>query len=226
MDYSQLDQKFAAAFRYARLQSGLSQADVAEKLRSMGFDVSQPVVGKIERGVRKVTVGESQAIARIVGKGVDRLLRGEVELKIEAGVEHLQKVMSEAKGSLGRVQGAQLALAMAIDSAPEGSLSEYTLETAEYLLSRTPSDLAAEFEKDTIAETTARNRRDELDAIDEGVPYPAEVPAGADVMKHATELITRRGEAINDTMAAPGFDEATQAMYMEVTSAPPADSAE
>lgn len=226
MDYSQLDKKFAAAVRFARIQSGLSQSDVAEQMREMGFDISQPVVGKIERGIRKVTVGESRALARIVGKDVDRLLRGDRELKIEAGVDHLRAVMATAKDALARVQGAQLALAMALDMVPSDSVSEYVTEAAEHLISMTPTDIVADFERETIAESTARNRLDELEALAEGLPYPPELPEDADVMERANALILRRGEAMNDTMGAPGMDEATAAMFLEVPIGAPADSAE
>ncbi len=68
------DAAFAHFFREARERRGLSQERVATDMQRMGFDFHQPTVYKIEKGLRKVTVGEAVALAEIVGEPVDSLV--------------------------------------------------------------------------------------------------------------------------------------------------------
>lgn len=68
------DAAFAHFFREARERRGLSQDRVALDMQRMGFDFHQPTVYKIEKGIRKVTVGEAVALAEIVEEPVDSLV--------------------------------------------------------------------------------------------------------------------------------------------------------
>jgi len=60
-----VDEMFVQALHAARLTSRLSQAEVARRAGALGFKVTQPVIGKIERGERRVTIGEGSVLARI-----------------------------------------------------------------------------------------------------------------------------------------------------------------
>lgn len=67
------DEQFATNIREERERQGLSQADVAERMRKRGWSWHPQTVQKIESGNRKVTVGEGKALAEVVGSTVDRL---------------------------------------------------------------------------------------------------------------------------------------------------------
>lgn len=68
------DDRFAENFRKRRDLQGLSQADVAEKMTERGFAFHQQTVAKIERGTRRVGIGEAVELANILDLSVDALL--------------------------------------------------------------------------------------------------------------------------------------------------------
>ena len=67
------DEQFAANVREERERKGLSQADVADRMRERGWSWHPQTVQKIEAGHRKVSVGEGEALGRIFGTTIDRL---------------------------------------------------------------------------------------------------------------------------------------------------------
>ncbi|GAA1768434.1 helix-turn-helix domain-containing protein [Agromyces humatus] len=62
-----VDAVFANAVRDARLAAGMSQDDLGTRMARRGFDFHQTTIAKIERGARRVTVGEAAELADIVG---------------------------------------------------------------------------------------------------------------------------------------------------------------
>jgi len=71
---STIDDTFADRLRAARLEGGLTQAEVAAALTASHYDFHQTTVAKIERATRRVTIGEALALASAVGKPLDDLL--------------------------------------------------------------------------------------------------------------------------------------------------------
>ena len=67
------DERFAANVREMRERQGISQADIAKAMRERGWAFHPQTVQRIEAGHRKVSVGEAEAIAAILGTTVDRL---------------------------------------------------------------------------------------------------------------------------------------------------------
>lgn len=63
-----------------RSDVGLSQKDVADEMSKRRFAFNASVIGKIERGERRVTVGEAAALADVLGTSVERLLDQRDEL--------------------------------------------------------------------------------------------------------------------------------------------------
>jgi transcriptional regulator with XRE-family HTH domain len=59
------EQSFGDNVRHWRRERNWSQEDLADKLRSEGFDLHQTSVAKIERGTRPLRVAEAAAIATI-----------------------------------------------------------------------------------------------------------------------------------------------------------------
>jgi len=67
------DEAFAAAIRAKREAKGLTQEDLAKHMTMRGFDFHQQTIYKIEKGSRKVTVGEAVSLAEAVGVPVETL---------------------------------------------------------------------------------------------------------------------------------------------------------
>lgn len=68
------DERFAENFRKRRELLRLSQTDVAEKMTERGFAFHQQTVAKIERGTRRVGIGEATELANILDLDISALL--------------------------------------------------------------------------------------------------------------------------------------------------------
>lgn len=62
--------RFRELLRSARLQAGISQADLAKAL-----DQPQSVVSKIERGERRMDVVEFVAVSKVLGRDPSELIK-------------------------------------------------------------------------------------------------------------------------------------------------------
>jgi len=69
--YRNISGRNIARFRRA---SGLSQAELAQRLTELNVPMSRQAIGRIERRERKLYDGEAYAIAEVVGQTVSRLL--------------------------------------------------------------------------------------------------------------------------------------------------------
>ena len=67
------DERFADNIREERERQGKSQAGIAKLMRERGWPYHPQTVQRIEAGHRKVSVGEAEALARILSTTVDRL---------------------------------------------------------------------------------------------------------------------------------------------------------
>lgn len=75
MELMDLDARFADALRYSRTLEGLTQEQVADRMRGWGHEgFSQSTVWKIESGRRKATVAEAFLLARAVNNHLDAFL--------------------------------------------------------------------------------------------------------------------------------------------------------
>lgn len=90
----------ASRLREAREYLGLSQEEVASAL-----NLSRPAISNIESGLRKVESLELEQLARLYGKTVDYLLRGEapaVEAKIAFAARALHGLSSKDLDEVAR----------------------------------------------------------------------------------------------------------------------------
>jgi transcriptional regulator with XRE-family HTH domain len=71
------DEIFARRLREARESSGISQDALAQHMTEIGFKFHQTTVNKIERGERKVPVGEAIALADAIGVSLEQMLEPE-----------------------------------------------------------------------------------------------------------------------------------------------------
>lgn len=68
-----VDSRVAVGIRALREKSGMSQADLAGRMAAAGWRWHPQTIHRIESGQRKVTVGEAEALARILGTSLTRL---------------------------------------------------------------------------------------------------------------------------------------------------------
>jgi len=73
-DFSTVDETFGTRFLAARKASGMSQESVVTALAERGYKLHVTAIGKIERGERRVTVGEAEALASAVGYTLDGII--------------------------------------------------------------------------------------------------------------------------------------------------------
>lgn len=71
-----IDRSFGPRFLAARKEKGVSQEAVAEALTQRGIRLHVTAIGKIERGERRVSVGEASALASVLGYTLDSLIGG------------------------------------------------------------------------------------------------------------------------------------------------------
>lgn len=158
MDFSRIDDEFGEALRIARQAKGVTQEELAAALESMGLKLSQATIGKIERGDRKVTVGEAHALSRSLRLYNDELMRGvsaTSALALQAGLDRLRDDVKdalhafEAGQALVEVQGRALAVE------DQHALSGAVTETIE--------EVVEEYRRDRQVDNEAVIRRGELD---------------------------------------------------------------
>ncbi|MGN7969326.1 helix-turn-helix domain-containing protein [Microbacterium sp. 22296] len=213
MDAKTMDERFSEAFRLARQVAGLSQAEVAAQMADFGYEMAQPVIGKIERGERRVSIGEGEALSSIVGRTTRSLLEGPQTLRIELGAEHVRLRRSALIEAVERFQSAQMALAQALDTTDDlgnHRWSTFAANTAELLLRETPRDVLDAYEKDTQAAMTASRLRDQMDEGSE--EYDARDLLSEGTSPHLFHMMQSRGDAIDSRISARGFEEAWSAM--------------
>ena len=166
-DYKGDDDRFASAFKFARVEAELSQESVAEQMRDLGFDMSQPVVGKIERGNRRVSIGEAEALASIVKTSLSALLAGPRFLRLEKAMNEMKRRRNDLIEAALRYQGGQQALAMLGDELRrDGDLDAYETEVLEDQLFESIHDVMDEVRRDNIGINLGRQIRDDLDEGD------------------------------------------------------------
>lgn len=73
---SSIDDSFGPRFLAARREKGMSQESVVDGLAQRGINLHVTAIGKIERGERRVTVGEASALASVLGYTLDTLIGG------------------------------------------------------------------------------------------------------------------------------------------------------
>lgn len=121
-----VDEQFGQRFLAARRAAGLSQEAVIERIELDGIRLHVTAIGKIERGERRVTVGEAVALARCLGMSIDEILG------ISGPLEAHRALVREARGELLRASGAYYRL-----------LSEYAKAIDENFMNLTQADEAA-----------------------------------------------------------------------------------
>jgi|SRR5579859_3007821 len=109
------DRWFAANLKAAREQAGVSQEQVARRMREHGFPgFRQQTMGRIEAGERAVRVGEALALARAVESLIEDLTRppglARDALVLRGATGHLLELRDEAAKAARLEAGARARL--------------------------------------------------------------------------------------------------------------------
>lgn len=158
MDVQRIDDEFGAAVRAQRNASEMSQDDLASAVGKLGYSLSQATIGKIERGDRKVTVGEAAAIAKALGTSAELLVLGPSFVSREILAKRLRILRSElidAARAFDSGRSLVASEAYALDEYDVDWLRDSVLESVE--------DVIDSYRKDTVVANDADDRRDEMD---------------------------------------------------------------
>lgn len=167
---TRIDDEFGEALRIARQSAGVTQEDLSAAVGQMGIKLSQATIGKIERGERKVTVGESQALSRALGLYRDELIRGISTTSASVLREQLAMLRDELKNALHAFESGQAIVesrAQHLDIRDQYELQQPVLESIE--------EVIAEYRHDQEAANAARRHRAHLDGADDWEPVRSSV---------------------------------------------------
>ena len=202
MDFEGIDRDFGAAVRAARVDRGISQEDLAAEVSRLGYPLSQATVGKIERGERKVTVGEAHAVASALQMSTSELILGPSHVNREILAGRLE-ILREELVAAARALDSGKAL-VAIEA---GRLSDYDQDWLRDDIFESVEEIIDSYRKDMIVSNESAQRRNELDGAlgDTGghdglygeyiAKFGNSVPAIID--SHAAEVILRRAPKSN-----------------------------
>lgn len=158
MEIDRIDEQFGPSVRLLRLDRGMSQDELASAVSKFGYPVSQATVGKIERGDRKVSVGEAEAIARALGTSSSALMLGPSNVSRELLEARLRSLREELVDSMRVFESAQQLVAI-----EARQLDEYDRDWLRDAVLESIEDVVTEYRRDRESENVARAHRDELD---------------------------------------------------------------
>jgi transcriptional regulator with XRE-family HTH domain len=171
MDLSDVDEKFGPGLRAARESLQMKQDDLATKAQKYGVALSQATIGKIERGERRVTLGEAEALAQAVGHSALSLARGASEVTLDSQLRGLRKLRDQIKEAVMSFESGQQLIAMSSDYV---DLTPGLAEDRDHSIMESAEDVLEEYRKDRLAENAHRAHRDSLD----GSPLSGDVRVG------------------------------------------------
>lgn len=137
MDPKRIDNGFGAALRNARTKEGMSQEELAGALFLNGSNISSATIGKIERGERKVTIGEACVIAATLKLPLDDLTTIPSSLTKEALSARLYRLRADLIDAVRDFEyGQQLTalLSGTLEVVDQQELEYEVLESAEEVL--------------------------------------------------------------------------------------------
>lgn len=133
-----VDEAFAARFREVRTELGYSQEQVAVSMSEMGHAFYVTTVGKIERGDRRVSVGEAVSLAEALGVDIAVLLATQSDLAASYAV--IGRTRDDFRRAMSSYVDSMVIVAAAADRSDVLSDRDLTW-LREGLLKQTPGDL-------------------------------------------------------------------------------------
>ncbi|GAA2171118.1 hypothetical protein GCM10009846_03850 [Agrococcus versicolor] len=192
MKFRDIDGAVGATIRAYRLDTGKSQDALAAEMTYRGFPMSQPTIGKIERGDRKVTLGEALAFADTLEIDPLALTRPSVDVPSDVLLRRIADDRAHLKDTLRRFEEMQYALAVGADD-----LAHVTSELEELLLEGV-EDIVREYRNETTEAVRQRRANDNARAFEKFGVHPRQPTSG---------LVGKREEKFGDTVQdnMPGF---------------------
>lgn len=141
--YSRVDEVFAERLKEVRKVMGVSQETLADKMVELGYNIHVTAIGKIERGERKVSVGEAAAMAELFGLALDDLLGGGMGLK--TALATFQRDRSTFGEQMRLYVESMLEVVVSADSA-----TEMTEKEREWLVEELPRQTPARMTADAL----------------------------------------------------------------------------
>ncbi|MFV9424926.1 helix-turn-helix domain-containing protein [Microbacterium sp. S1037] len=168
MDVHRIDDEFGPAIRVMRQDLQMSQDELAQSVTKQGYPMSQATVGKIERGERRVTVGEAEAFARALQTTIRSLLMGRSYLSSSILMARLGSLRADVVDSLRAFESGQQLAAMSADRLVESR----DMELLRNMILESAEDVLSEYRRDRVAENAGRRIRDEMDGPVDATPAP------------------------------------------------------
>ncbi|MFX4294079.1 helix-turn-helix transcriptional regulator [Streptomyces bohaiensis] len=105
-----VEQLFAVRLRDRRIEDGLTQAELADRVAALGGQLYQQTIAKIETGARSIKLGEADVLARALGTTVGDLLQGALPAELEGASEGdqgeaLARLEEEAEEARRKAEG-------------------------------------------------------------------------------------------------------------------------
>lgn len=152
MELENVDRDIGNAVRLARVSKDKSQEDLAAEMTRLGYPVSQATIGKIERGERKVTVGEATALAQALGmRSVLDLTQGESSLRLLLMLARLDTAREDFRAAGARMIDDHLELARTASELLIGiNATEDQAEVVRYELLSSVLSVAIEIQREAI----------------------------------------------------------------------------
>lgn len=102
--HEEWEKNFGDNVRHWRRERNWSQEELADKLRSEGFDLHQTSVAKIERGTRPLRVAEAAAIATIFRVPPLAVFLGSPQTEARSPLDQLNDIIASAQNLLGQMK--------------------------------------------------------------------------------------------------------------------------
>lgn len=200
MDLEHIDQEFGHSVRLVRQEREMSQEDLAATVSKLGARISQATVGKIERGERKVTIGEAEAIARALSTSTNQLILGPSFVTQELLAERLHTLRSDLIDAMRNFESAQQLVAI-----ESKRLNEHDIDLLRGSVLESLEDIVAEYREDMLLENETRDRRESVEGDNAGLTH--EAPTVEGLLK---EYRTKFGNRVEQGVRAKALETITR----------------
>ena len=112
----ELEQNFRSNLRHYRESNGMTQADLATRLKDAGLAFHQQTIQKMERGERQPRLTEAAAIAHVFGIDLDSLIQDPQVTNLTELSVHVTEAEEALGTAVWEYEGAQSTLAMYADA--------------------------------------------------------------------------------------------------------------
>ncbi|MFJ4999890.1 helix-turn-helix transcriptional regulator [Microbacterium sp. NPDC088619] len=137
---------FRANMKSAREAIGMTQTDLAHRLKDMGLPFHQQTVQRVETGLRPVRLDEAFAIAMVLGViDMKDMVDTETSVTLEAVRGHMRRHRRDLESAIQEYEQARASFAALMDQIPESEQKPWDAEIAESTLAMTAETIAQDW---------------------------------------------------------------------------------